>query len=82
MTILILRKKLTQHQLKNKISNIKKIKIMPSYGEKQKPAGKVLDCGCRHLGQRKMESRNSNIKVNLTIDNVEYKGNAVLNANK
>ena len=55
---------------------------MPSYGEKQKPAAKVLDCGCRHLGQRKMESRNSNIKVNLTIDNVEYKGNAVLNANK
>jgi len=55
---------------------------MPSYGEKQKPAGKVLDCGCRHLGQRKMESRNSNVKVNLTIDNVEYKGNAVLNANK
>jgi len=80
MTILVLRKKLTKRQ-KNKIK-IKKIKIMPSYGEKQKPAGKVLDCGCRHLGQRKMESRNSNVKVNLTIDNVEYKGNAVLNANK
>jgi len=55
---------------------------MPSYGEKQMPAGKKLSCGCKPLGERKMESRNSNIKVNLKIDNIEYKGNPTLNAQK
>jgi hypothetical protein len=55
---------------------------MPSYGEAQKPAGVKKECGCRHLGTRRMASKNMMIKTSLKIDNVPYKGNAVLNANK
>jgi len=55
---------------------------MPSYGEKQKPAGKKLSCGCKPLGERKMESRKAKIKVNLKMNNIEYKGNPTLNAQK
>ena len=56
---------------------------MPSYGEYQKPAGKKLKCGCKPLGTRIMVSNNSTIMPTLRhIDNIEYKGNAVLNANK
>lgn len=56
---------------------------MPSYGETQKPAGVKLDCGCKPLGTRIMKSNNTNIIPTLRkIDNIEYKGNAVLNANK
>ena len=56
---------------------------MPSYGQKQKPAGKKLNCGCKPLGTRIMKSNNSIITPTLKkIDNIQYKGNAVLNANK
>jgi len=56
---------------------------MPSYGKKQKPAGKELKCGCKPLGTRVMRSNNTTIIPTLSkIDNIEYKGNAVLNANK
>ncbi len=56
---------------------------MPSYGEKQKPAGVKLSCGCKPLGTRVMKSNNITITPTLRqIDNIPYKGNAVLNANK
>ena len=56
---------------------------MPSYGQKQKPAGKKLSCGCKPLGTSIMKSNNSTITPTLKrIDNISYKGNAVLNANK
>tara|TARA_R100000027_G_C2172566_1_gene71312 strand:- start:304 stop:474 length:171 start_codon:yes stop_codon:yes gene_type:complete len=56
---------------------------MPSYGEKQKSAGVKLPCGCKPLGTRVMKSNNSTITPMLKkIDNIAYKGNAVLNANK
>ena len=56
---------------------------MPSYGEKQKPAGVELPCGCEPLGTRVMKSNNSTLTPTLRqIDNIEYKGNAVLNANR
>ena len=56
---------------------------MPSYGEKQKPAGVELKCGCGVLGTRIMRSNNTTIIPTLRqIDNIPYKGNAVLNANR
>ncbi len=57
---------------------------MPAYGEKQKPAGIKLSCGCKELGTRNMKSRNSNVASSLKIDNIPHKlqSNAVLNANK
>tara|TARA_R100000544_G_scaffold31312_1_gene17635 strand:+ start:16 stop:192 length:177 start_codon:yes stop_codon:yes gene_type:complete len=58
---------------------------MPSYGEKQKPAGLVNPrCGCNPIvGTRVMVSNNSTITPTLKrIDNIPYKGNAVLNANR
>jgi hypothetical protein len=56
---------------------------MPSYGETQKPAGVKLKCGCKPLGTRIMRSNNTTIIPTLRrIDNIPYKGNAVLNANK
>ena len=57
---------------------------MPSYGEKQAPAGKVLHGRCKPVvGTRTMKSNNSTITPNLkSIDNIPYKGNAVLNAQK
>ena len=57
---------------------------MPSYGEKQERAGVKLSTPkrCMPIGERTMRSRNSNIAPGLTIDNIPYKGNAVLNANK
>tara|TARA_Y100000389_G_scaffold167362_1_gene172537 strand:- start:1478 stop:1651 length:174 start_codon:yes stop_codon:yes gene_type:complete len=57
---------------------------MPSYGEKQQPAGKVLHGKCKPVvGTRIMKSNNSTITPNLkSIDNIPYKGNAVLNAQK
>jgi hypothetical protein len=49
----------------------------------QQPAGKKLKCGQKPLGTRTMVSNNSTIMPTLKkIDNIEYKGNAVLNANK
>jgi len=55
---------------------------MPSYGEKQMPAGKDISPKSKPLGQRSMVSRDTTIKTTLKIDNCEYKGNPVMNANK
>jgi|TARA_R110002073_G_scaffold122115_1_gene265106 hypothetical protein len=56
---------------------------MPSYGKKQKPAGKECYCAKPIVGTRVMVSNNSTIMPTLKrIDNIPYKGNAVLNANK
>jgi len=57
---------------------------MPSYGEKQKPAGVQLPCPerCKPVGERSMESRLTNVKIDLKVDNIEYKGNTVLRANR
>ena len=55
---------------------------MPSYGEKQMPAGVVRNIAKPILGKRTMVSRNSCIDSSLGIDNCSYRGNAVLNANR
>ena len=56
---------------------------MPTMGEYQKPAGILKPCGCKHLGTRFMVSNNTNVIPTLRrIDNIPYKGNAVLNAQK
>jgi hypothetical protein len=57
---------------------------MPSYGEKQKPAGVNITKPAKDLGTRNMKSRNSNVASSLKIDNIPHKlqSNAVLNANK
>lgn len=57
---------------------------MPSYGQSQQPAGKVLLDKCKPVvGTRIMKSNNSTITPNLKqIDNIPYKGNAVINANR
>jgi hypothetical protein len=55
---------------------------MPSYGEMQKPAGVNKTKPGKPCGKRRMMSKNMNIRTSLKIDNVPYKGNAVLNANK
>ena len=56
---------------------------MPNYGEKQKPAGKVLNTAKPIVGTRVMMSNNSTIKPTLGgISNCKYKGNAVINAQK
>jgi len=45
--------------------------------------GIKLPCGCKPAGTRIMRTNNSTIMPTLRkIDNIEYKGNAVLNANK
>jgi len=54
---------------------------MPTNGETQTPAGVKLPCGCKPLGTREMRSRQGNIDSTLRIDNIPYKGNAVLRAN-
>lgn len=55
---------------------------MPIHGEKQKPAGVNKSSKQKPLGKRTMDSKNINIESSLSIDNITYKGNAVLNANK
>lgn len=56
---------------------------MPSIGEYQKPAGVDKSPAKKPLGTRIMKSNNSTITPTLGgISNCEYKGNAVLNANK
>lgn len=63
---------------------LKKI-IMPSEGKTQKSAGVKLPCPerCKPVGTRIMKSNNSTITPTLKgIDNIEYKGNPVFNANK
>ena len=54
---------------------------MPTYGEKQKAAGVNKSPIIANPGKRKMKSRNRMIETSLEIENVPYKGNAVLNAN-
>ena len=58
---------------------------MPSYGEKQIPAGKKKNCNPNYfkpMGTRSMESWLTNVKTDLKVENIEYKGNAVLRANR
>tara|TARA_Y100000389_G_scaffold203142_1_gene250623 strand:- start:2325 stop:2501 length:177 start_codon:yes stop_codon:yes gene_type:complete len=57
---------------------------MPSYGEKQQPAGKVILNSCKPIVEtRVMKSNNAVITPTLRqIDNIPYKGNSVINAQK
>ena len=57
---------------------------MPTYGKKQMPAGKELSTPkrCMPVGDRTMKSKDGTIAPGLTINNIPYKGNAVLNANR
>jgi len=57
---------------------------MPSYGETQKTAGVKLKTPDRlnRVEKRSMLSRNMDIETSLTIDNIPYKGNANLLANR
>ena len=55
---------------------------MPTYGEQQKPAGINKSPAQKPLSRRVMESRDETIESTLIIDNVPYKGNAVLNAQR
>ena len=55
---------------------------MPTYGEQQIPAGVDKSPVQKPLGKRIMDSRDINIEPTLKIDNVPYKGNTVLNAQK
>jgi len=56
---------------------------MPSQGEYQKPAGIPLSGGKPIVGTRVMKSNNTTVIPTLRqIDNIPYKGNAVLNANE
>ena len=56
---------------------------MPSYGEKQKPAGVNIPSKIPVVGTRVMVSSDCTITPTLKrIDNIPYKGNAVLNANR
>lgn len=59
---------------------------MPSYGEKQVPAGKKKMCNHNYYkgapGARVMKSRDVNIISDLEVDNIMYKGNTVLRANQ
>ncbi len=56
---------------------------MPSKGKSQKSAGKKLNYAKPIPQTRVMKSTNSTITPTLKkIDNIKYKGNSVLNANK
>lgn len=57
---------------------------MPSIGETQETAGVKLKTPdrCKRVEKRTMKSRNSTIAPALTIDNISYKGNANLLANR
>ena len=57
---------------------------MPSYGEYQKPAGMKLACGRNGHCACKIPRSKRMIKTSktFTIEGPEYKGNAVLNANR
>jgi len=57
---------------------------MPAYGETQKSAGVKLKTPdrCKRVEKRTMKSRNSTIEPAFTIDNIPYKGNANLLANR
>lgn len=57
---------------------------MPSEGMYQKPAGKMLSCGCeRSCACSVPSSKTMRMTTkHFTIQAPEYKGNAVLNAQK
>jgi hypothetical protein len=55
---------------------------MPSYEEKQKPAGVALQKEKPIIGKRVMTSKDNTITNSLVIDNVVYKGNPALEAQK
>ena len=55
---------------------------MPSYGEKQKPAGVNRPCSCAMLQDKSIRSRNVKVNYDPKLYEVPYKGNAVLDANK
>jgi len=55
---------------------------MPSYGEKQVPAGVDKSPAMKPLGNRTMRSKDSTIAPGFTVCNCEYKGNAALRANQ
>jgi len=55
---------------------------MPAYGKNQAPAGVNKTKPGKNCGTRTMVSKNTNIRSTLSISGVEYKGNAVLNANR
>jgi len=57
---------------------------MPAYGEKQKPAGVKLNTPkrCMPVGERTMMSKDGTIAKAFTVNNIPYKGNANLNANR
>jgi hypothetical protein len=55
---------------------------MPTYGETQKAAGVNKSPVQKPLGKRSMLSRDVNIETSLVIDNVPYKGNSALNAQR
>ena len=56
---------------------------MPSYGKSQVPAGKKCKCSAKPMpGHRVMRSRDRNIISDLEVDNIPYKGNVVLRANR
>ena len=50
---------------------------MPSYGEYKKPAGVLKSCGCDSMCVCHTKNNIPGIE-----NNIPYKGNAVLNANK
>ena len=57
---------------------------MPSYGKTQMPAGRKKSCNHNYYkskGTVSMESRDKTIITDLKIENLEYKGNAVMRAN-
>ena len=56
---------------------------MPSNGQQQIPAGRPKSAGAKMpSGHRIMKSRDRNIIADLEIDNIPYKGNVVLRANR
>jgi|ETNmetMinimDraft_21_1059911.scaffolds.fasta_scaffold62248_3 hypothetical protein len=55
---------------------------MPSNGKKQNPAGVNKSPHIAKLGNRKMESANRLMRTGFTIENCQYKGNPVFNANE
>jgi|TARA_E500000318_G_C3542478_1_gene205230 hypothetical protein len=57
---------------------------MPSNGEKQKSAGVKLSTPkrCMPVGERTMKSKDDTISPAFTVNNIPYKGNANLLANK
>ncbi len=57
---------------------------MPSNGQTQKPAGVKLNTPkrCMPVGERTMVSKDGTIAKAFTVNNIPYKGNANLLANR